>query len=146
MTDFDKELYLSLCDKYGVKFQEQKENKNEKLVQYIRADYINGIKLDMYYYGDATLEENQSMQEPLEKLYKYENQPDMRDKVKEYISELDTEINRCKNLIEERLQSKKTDEEKEIYTFSTEYITLTTRIITLTEVRDDLKSRLEELV
>ena len=31
-----------------------------------------------YMYGDASVEANKEMQEPLEKLYKYENQPDMR--------------------------------------------------------------------
>ena len=40
------------------------------------------------------------MQEPLEKLYEYENQPDMREKVKEYMADLESEINRCMNFIE----------------------------------------------
>ena len=43
------------------------------------------------------------MQEPLEKLYNYENQPDMREKVKEYIDELDAEYDRCMDWIEEHI-------------------------------------------
>lgn len=45
-------------------------------------------------YGEATLEANQEMQPVLEKLYKYENQHDRREKVKEYIDELSVEIKR----------------------------------------------------
>lgn len=33
----------------------------------------------MYMYGEVDFETNKAMQEPLEKLYKYENQPDMRE-------------------------------------------------------------------
>ena len=43
-------------------------------------------KQGLYCYGEASFETNQAMQEPLEKLYKYENQPDMREKVREYVS------------------------------------------------------------
>lgn len=51
----------------------------------------------MFVYAEADLDSNQKMQEPLQKLYQYENQPDMREKIREYINELDTEINRCEN-------------------------------------------------
>ena len=74
------------------------------------------------------------------------SKPNMREKVKEYIYELDVEIDRCKNTIEETLSSIEDDEAKEVYCFSVEYITLKSRMITLTEVRNDLKGRLEELV
>ena len=67
----------------------------DKLVQYIEWNLPNVMPNKMYCYGEASFEANQAMQEPLKKLYKYENQPDMREKVKEYISELDVEIERC---------------------------------------------------
>lgn len=43
----------------------------ERLVQKINFDYE-----DMFVYGDANFEVNQSMQEPLEKLFNYENLDD----------------------------------------------------------------------
>lgn len=148
---FDKDLFLSLCDKYDVKFSETANEptmceNNKKLVQHIKMDMTGIPKQGMYCYGEASLETNMEMQEPLEKLYKYENQLDMREKLKEYISELDEEYDRCRKLIEEKLSNIQDDEEKEIYCFSIEYITLKTRIITLSEVKNDLQSRLDELI
>ena len=49
-----------------------------KLVQHIKMDMPGFPKQGMYCYGEANFEVNQAMQEPLEKLYKYENQPDWR--------------------------------------------------------------------
>ena len=118
----------------------------DKLVQHIKMDMPGIPKQGIYCYGEVSLETNMEMQEPLEKLYKYENQPDMREKVREYISELDAEYDRCKNTIEETLSSIEDDDAKEVYCFSVEYITLKSRMITLTEVKNDLKARLEELV
>ena len=69
----------------------------DKLVQHIKMDMPGIPKQGLYCYGEASFEANQAMQEPLEKLYKYENQPDMREKVREYISELNKEIKRCMN-------------------------------------------------
>lgn len=65
-----------------------------KLVTKINWDMTGSRKTEIYMYGEASVEANQEMQEPLEKLYQYENQPDMRKKIKEYVSELDTEIDR----------------------------------------------------
>ena len=118
----------------------------DKLVQHIKMDMPGIPKQGLYCYGEASFEANQAMQEPLEKLYNYENQPDMIEKVKEYISELDAEIDRCRRIIKEKLSDIQDDEEKEIYCFSIEYITLKTRMITLSEVKNDLQGRLEELV
>ena len=53
----------------------------DKLVQHIKMDMPGFQKQGLYCYGEASFEANQAMQEPLEKLYKYENQPDMREKV-----------------------------------------------------------------
>lgn len=49
------------------------------------------------------LKQNKAMQEPLEKLYQYDNQPNMRKKIKEYIRELETEIKRIEDHLEERI-------------------------------------------
>lgn len=73
------------------------------------------------------------MQEPLQKFYQYENQPNMREKVKEYVSELDIEIKRV---------------EGEIVNTNDKYYEarMMSRIDALTEVRNDLLGRLEEVV
>lgn len=103
-----------------------------KLVQKVAMDIMD-ISLDeMYIYGNANLEENLAMQEPLEKLYQYENQPNMREKVVEYIGELETEIKR----LEDELIT------KEPYV-TQNYIC---RIGALQEVINDLKGRLEERI
>lgn len=87
----------------------------------------------MFVYAEADLDSNQKMQEPLQKLYQYENQPDMREKVKEYINELDTEIKRV---------------EGEIVNTDDKYYEarMMSRIDALTEVRNDLLGRLEEVI
>lgn len=87
----------------------------------------------MFVYAEADLDSNQKMQEPLQKLYQYENQPDMREKVKEYINELDTEIKRV---------------EGEIVNTDDKYYEarMMSRIDALTEVRNDLFGRLEEVI
>lgn len=53
-----------------------------KLVTKINWDMTGSRKIEIYMYGEASVEANQEMQEPLEKLYQYENQPDMRKKDK----------------------------------------------------------------
>lgn len=60
--------------------------------------------------------------------------PDMREKVKEYIEELEIEIDRCTN----ELNNLKDCEEL--------YIALKSRAIALGEVKNDLINRLEELI
>jgi uncharacterized protein Yka (UPF0111/DUF47 family) len=61
--------------------------------------------------------------------------PDMREKIKEYIEELDQEIQRCEDAI------------SVIKMLNTsEYIALESRMIALSEVKNDLISRLEELI
>ena len=67
--------------------------------------------------------------------------PDMREKVKEYISELDTEIDRChkeiSNLSYDEVQMRVNRAEIDVYQC---------RAKTLTEVKNDLQSRLDELI
>ena len=107
----------------------------EKLVQHIKIDMPGIPREGLYCYGEASFEANQAMQEPLEKLYKYENQPDMREKIKEYIDELDKGYDRYMDWIEEHMDS-------ETY----QVTAMEMRAKTLMEVKNDLQGRLEELV
>ena len=107
----------------------------DKLVQHIKMDMPGVPKQGSYYYGEASFEANQAMQEPLEKLYKYENQPDVREKVKEYISELDVEYDRCMAWIEEHVDCE-----------ACQVSAMEMRANTLNEVKNDLQGRLEELI
>lgn len=86
----------------------------------------------MFVYAEADLDSNQKMQEPLQKLYQYENQPDMREKIKEYINELDTEIDRLDDLL------KNTDSPYDLQTKG--------RLNAIIEVKNDLLGRLEEVI
>ena len=115
----------------------------DKLVQHIKMDMPGIPKQGLYCYGEASFEANQAMQEPLEKLYKYENQPDMREKVREYIDELDKEIERCVDEAESILAAIGDYDEKPM---PTNYIRLEERANVLGEVKNDLQSRLEELI
>ena len=115
----------------------------DKLVQHIKMDMPGFPKQGLYCYGEASFETKQEMQEPLEKLYNYENQPDMREKVREYISELDVEIDRCVDEAESILAAIGDYDEKSM---PTNYIRLEERANVLGEVKNDLQSRLEELI
>ena len=115
----------------------------DKLVQHIKMDMSGFPKQGLYCYGEASFEVNQTMQEPLEKLYKYENQPDMREKVREYISELDAEYDRCIGQAESILAAIGDYDEKPM---PLNYIKLVERAEVLMEVKNDLQGRLEELV
>ena len=113
----------------------------DKLVQHIKMDMPGIPKQGLYCYGEASFEANQAMQEPLKKLYKYENQPDMREKVSEYIYELDVEIDRChkeiSNLSYDEICRRTNMADINLYE---------SRAKTLMEVKNDLESRLEELI
>lgn len=108
-----------------------------KLVQKVNWNLPNSLSQQLYMYGEASVETNQAMQEPLEKLYKYENQPDMREKIKEYISELDTEIDRLESDLEKQM------------TYNVEACKVTateSRLNVIIEVKNDLLGRLEEVI
>ena len=107
----------------------------DKLVHHIKMDIPGCPKQGLYCYGEASFEANQAMQEPLEKLYKYENQPGMREKVKEYIGELDVEYDRCMTWIEEHMDGE-----------ACRVSGMEMRSKTLMEVKNDLQGRLEELI
>ena len=118
----------------------------DKLVQHIKMDMPGIPKQGMYCYGEASLETNMEMQEPLEKLYKYENQPDMREKVIEYISELDVEINRCDKTLEDMVTEPEKETVEQRQKSKIKYEIVKSRVETLEEVKNDLESRLEGLV
>ena len=115
----------------------------DKLVQHIKMDVPGFPKQGLYCYGEASFEANQVMQEPLEKLYNYENQPDMREKVREYISELDVEYDTCIDQAESILAAIADYDEKPM---PLNYIKLMERAKVLIEVKNDLEGRLEELL
>ena len=69
--------------------------------------------------------------------------PDMREKIKEYISELDAEYDRCIGQAESILAAIGDYDEKPM---PLNYIKLVERAEVLMEVIGDLKSRLDELV
>ena len=115
----------------------------DKLVHHIKMDMPGFPKQGLYCYGEASFEANQAMQEPLEKLYKYENQPDMREKIREYIGELDKEYDRCICQAESILSAIGDYDEKPM---PSNYIKLVERAEVLNEVKNDLQGRLEELI
>ena len=111
----------------------------EKLVKKVQWNLGNFASKprEMYAYVEATFEANDAMQIPLEKLYKYENQPDMREKIKEYIIELNTEIDRLERDLEKQM----------IFNVDANKVAMTElRMKTLIEVVNDLNGRLEEVV
>lgn len=111
-----------------------------KLVQKISwnlnsSGFQKELQTEMYMYGKASFRVNKAMQEPLEKLYQYENKPDMREKIREYISELDTEINRLERDLEKQM----------IFNVETTKVAITeSRMKALIDVKTDLEGRLME--
>lgn len=103
-----------------------------KLVQNVNFN-LSVFPKTMYCYGEASFEANKEMQEPLEKLYQYENHSDIREQIMEYISRLDTEIKRV--------------ESKIVNTSDKSYeARMMARLDVLTEVKNDLHGRLEEII
>lgn len=105
-----------------------------KLIQKVKWN-LDKSDIEMYMYGEADFEANKAMQEPLEKLYQYENQPNMREKVVEYIGELEMEIKRLEDHLEERMNDE-----------ACRVTEIETRMETLQEVINDLKGRLDERI
>lgn len=104
-----------------------------KLVEKVNWNLPNSPSQQLYMYGEASVEANLAMQEPLERLYQYENQPDMREKVVEYIGVLKMEIKRLEDHLEEHMNDK-----------ACRVTEIESRMETLQEVINDLKGRLEE--
>ena len=105
-----------------------------KLIQKVKWN-LDKSDIEMYMYGEATLEANQEMQLVLEKLYKYENQPDIREKIKEYIDELSVEIKRLEGELIEMSGSDPS------IVSGTEI-----KLETLVNIKNDLLGRLDEVL
>lgn len=125
----------------------------DKLVQKVNYNLPNSPAQQLYMYGEASVEANHAMQEPLQKLYQYENQPDMREKIREYIDELDTEIKRCESeliLINSSYTQScepKNPQVGEVWIgHSDNKYELQSRINALIEVKNDLLGRIEEVI
>lgn len=107
-----------------------------KLIQKVKWN-LDGLNTEMYMYGEADFEANKAMQEPLKKLYQYENQPNMREKVIEYIGELETVIDRLESNLEKQM------------TYNVEACNVTateSRLNAIIEAKNDLLGRLEEVI
>lgn len=102
------------------------------LVQKVKWNLPNSLETEIYMYGEASVEANQEMQEPLEKLYQYENQLNMKEKIREYIDKLDKEI--------KRIQQHMEMENNGGYNISLAIIQ------TLQKVKDDLLKGMHEVV
>lgn len=98
--------------------------------------YINGVSSSTF----------QDAEDRLNYLEEKEQLPDMREKVKEYISELDAEIDRCTKLVEDKMKELKDSNLIASYVKGVEYVRTETRLQILTEVKTDLKGRLDELI
>ena len=104
--------------------EQDKEYTNAEQIKELSSD----IQMDIADYNCFCIVEDVKVEE---------YRPDMREKVKEYIAELDEEISRCENMCEDASIN---------YSDSTRSLAIQCRLDTLIEVKNDLKSRLEELV
>lgn len=107
----------------------------DKLVHEVNWNLPGSKPQQLYMYGEADFESNRQMQEPLEKLYQYENTPDMREKVREYIDKLDAEIKRLENQLEDHMNGE-----------ACMVTEIESRLQTLIEVKNDLLGRLDEVI
>lgn len=88
-----------------------------------------------HYINNSSSRTFQDAENRLNYLEKKEQLPDMRNKVKEYISDLDTEINRCTLWIEENMNGE-----------ACRVSEMEGRLKVLSEVKNDLQGRLNELI
>ena len=105
------------------------------LVKKIKWNLSNQKLPELFVYDEASVEANNQMQEPLKKLYEYEKQPNMREKVKEYITELKEEIKRVEKCIIDNGDNAPDTNNM-----------LLARIQTLQEVIYDLQGKMEEVL
>lgn len=90
----------------------------------VLGNYINGVSSRTF----------QDAEDRLNYLEEKNQLPDMREKVRKYISELDVEIDRCEQETVNHSASK------------IDYMRYMVRLETLVQVQSDLRNRLEELV
>ena len=87
---------------------------------------VAGTEMEIFYDKDGTI---------ILKPYKKDSMPDMRDKVEEYIGDLEAEIDRLKDFLEEHMNDE-----------VCKATAIESRMKTLQEVVNDLESRLEERI
>ena len=88
----------------------------------------------------------QDVEDRLNYLEAKEQLPDMREKVKEYISELDKETDRLDKILEDMISEPEKGTAEQRQKDKIDYENIKSRAQTLMEVKNDLQSRLEELV
>ena len=88
-----------------------------------------------HYINDSSNNTFQDAENRLNYLEEKENQPDMREKIREYIDELDAEYDRCMDWIEKHIDGE-----------ACQVSAMEMRTKTLIEVKNDLQGRLEELI
>lgn len=87
-----------------------------------------------HYINESSSRTFQDAENRLNYLEKKESLPNIRDKVKEYISELDAEIDRCTLWVEENMNGD-----------ACRVSEMEGRLKALTEIRNDLQGRLDEI-
>lgn len=71
-----------------------------KLVRKVEWELPGSPKTEMYMYGEASVESNQEMQEPLEKLYQYENQQEqLRDILESFTEYIESHSDKITNYV-----------------------------------------------
>ena len=112
---------------------------DEQIVKIKVADFAENYVTEGYYSHREQVWYDKNGYCLNDNVYKWssDNKPDMREKVKEYIAELDEEISRCEKLYEENSVN---------YSDPTRSLATQCRVETLVQVKCDLESRLEELV
>ena len=60
----------------------------DKLVHEVNWNLPGSKPQQLYMYGEADFESNRQMQEPLEKLYQYENQTDIKEQIRDILENL----------------------------------------------------------
>lgn len=98
------------------------------------------------YINDVSSSTFQDAEDRLNYLEEKEQLPDMREKINEYISELDVDIDRCTKLVEDKMKELKDSNLIASYVKGVEYVKMETRLQILTEIKTDLKGRLDELI
>ena len=76
-----------------------------KLVEKVNWNMPNQKPYQMYMYGEASVEANQEMQEPLEKLYEYENKLDVADQIRDILENLTEYVESHSDYITEKIMA-----------------------------------------
>ena len=111
------------------------DEKNERLLGdvWVKCDVKEKLDIDLEEWKKFVPEQ------------RYTLLPDMREKIKEYISELDAEITRCEEAMHKKIIEIGDLVKNDKHSNNREYYELESRVSTLTQVKNDLESRLAEI-